>query len=95
MQLTSFVGREHELLEVDGLLDHARLVTLTGVDEPLYLQIRSDTSVVAHLIGQNERALEEARSAADEIAPSGAGGSVAQFAFAVALAGSGELAGAR
>jgi predicted ATPase/DNA-binding SARP family transcriptional activator len=29
-QLTSFVGRERELAELDGLLDHTRLLTLTG-----------------------------------------------------------------
>ena len=29
-QLTSFVGRSHELAEVEALVDGARLVTVTG-----------------------------------------------------------------
>jgi hypothetical protein len=29
-QLTSFIGRERELRELAGLLEHSRLLTLTG-----------------------------------------------------------------
>ena len=31
IQLTNFIGREHDLAEVEGMLANARLVTLTGV----------------------------------------------------------------